>query len=78
MAGSTATFAARTENAYRTDMDLYGEQGDDEIWLGSSLTGEGIAFGGSGDDKVYNGDANFYGTYLYGGSGKDLLRNDWF
>ena len=40
-------------------MDVYGDQGDDEIWLGSGLIGVGRAFGGSGDDKVYNGEGNF-------------------
>ena len=59
-------------------MDVYGDQGDDEIWLGSSYTDKQRAFGGSGDDKIYNGVSNTGDVYIYGGSGKDELRNDWF
>ena len=57
---------------------LYGEQGDDKIWLGGKVTGNAFAHGGSGDDTIYGGYKVMGDQFIYGNSGRDTIRTDWF
>lgn len=60
---------------------LYGNSGDDTIWLSSTPSGgKQLADGGTGNDKVYGGHTttDSEGITLLGGAGRDLIRSDWW
>lgn len=60
---------------------LYGNSGDDTIWLSSSPAGmKQLADGGTGHDKLYGGHttAASDSVTLIGGAGRDLIRSDWW
>ena len=57
---------------------MFGEQGDDKIWVGGSVKGDVHAYGGTGNDWIYGGYRTKGDTYLYGNAGKDTIRTDWY
>jgi Ca2+-binding RTX toxin-like protein len=57
---------------------LYGNQGDDKMWIGGKIVTDAFAHGGTGDDTIYGGYEVAGNQYIYGNAGRDTIRTDWW